>query len=144
VISSTPRPYFTLGKDPVLILQEAGLAPGPVWTGGKSRPHRDSIPDRPSHSSVAIPTELPGSHKMKNCNGKGTGKVHRRTGHENPEGVYRYSSILSLTSALDEEGGQRHASIALPPGKTRGLRTGQDGCGKSRPQRYSIPGPSSL
>ena len=27
--------------------------------GGKSRPHWDSIPDRPAHSSVAIPTELP-------------------------------------------------------------------------------------
>jgi len=24
--------------------------PGPVWTGGKSRPHRDSIPDRPVRS----------------------------------------------------------------------------------------------
>ena len=24
--------------------------PGPVWTGGKSRPHRDSIPDRPARS----------------------------------------------------------------------------------------------
>ena len=22
--------------------------PGPVWTGGKSRTHRDSIPDRPA------------------------------------------------------------------------------------------------
>ena len=41
-------------------LQEAGWAPGPVWTGGKARPHRDSIPDRPVRSSVAIPTELPG------------------------------------------------------------------------------------
>jgi hypothetical protein len=60
VVSSTPRAHFTPGKDPVLILQEAGWAPGPVWTGGKSRPHRDSIPDRPSRSSVAIPTELPG------------------------------------------------------------------------------------
>ena len=29
------------GKDPVPILQEAGS----VWTGGKSGPHRDSIPD---------------------------------------------------------------------------------------------------
>jgi len=48
------------GKDPVPILQEAGWAPGPVWTGGKSRPHRDSIPDRPPRSSVTIPTELPG------------------------------------------------------------------------------------
>ena len=59
-VSSTLRPHFTPGKEPVPILQEAAWAPGPVWTGGKSRPHRDSIPDRPVHSSVAIPTELPG------------------------------------------------------------------------------------
>jgi len=32
------------GKDPVTIVQEAGSAPEPVWTGGKSRPHRDLIP----------------------------------------------------------------------------------------------------
>ena len=50
MVSSTPRPHFTLGKDTVPILQEAGWAPGPVWTGGKSRPHRDSIPDRPARS----------------------------------------------------------------------------------------------
>jgi len=50
VVSSTPRPHFTPGKDPVPILQEAGWAPGPVWTGGKSRPHWDSIPDRPARS----------------------------------------------------------------------------------------------
>ena len=43
VVSSTSWPHFTPGKDPVPILQEAGWAPGPVWTGGKSRPHRDSI-----------------------------------------------------------------------------------------------------
>jgi len=60
VVSSTPRPHFTSGKDPVPIVQEAGWARGPVWTGGKSRPHRDSIPDRPTRSSVAIPTELSG------------------------------------------------------------------------------------
>ena len=41
VVSSTPRPYFTPGKDPVPILQEAGWVPRPVWTGGKSRLHRD-------------------------------------------------------------------------------------------------------
>jgi hypothetical protein len=29
------------------------------------------------------------------------GNVHTRKGHEGPEGKYRYSSILSLTSALD-------------------------------------------
>ena len=50
MVSSTPRQHFTPGKDPVPILQEAGWTPGPIWTGGKSRPHRDSIPDRPAHS----------------------------------------------------------------------------------------------
>ena len=43
VVSSTPRPHFTPGEDPVPIVQEAGWAPGPVWTGRKSRSHRDSI-----------------------------------------------------------------------------------------------------
>ena len=62
VVSSTPWPHYIPGIDPVPILQEAGWAPGPVWTGGNSRPHRDSIPDRPARSSVAIPTELPGPH----------------------------------------------------------------------------------
>jgi hypothetical protein len=50
VVSSTPRPHFTPGKDTVPILQEAGWAPGPVWRGGKSRPQRDSIPDSPPRS----------------------------------------------------------------------------------------------
>jgi len=50
VVSSTPRPHFTRGKAPVPILQEAGWTPGPVWKGGKSRPHQFSIPDRPARS----------------------------------------------------------------------------------------------
>jgi hypothetical protein len=52
--------YFIPGKDPVPIVQEAGWAPGPVWTDGKSRPTGIRSPDRPARSSVAIPTELPG------------------------------------------------------------------------------------
>ena len=40
MLSVTPRPHFTPGKDPVPIVQEAGWAPGPVWTGGKSRENR--------------------------------------------------------------------------------------------------------
>ena len=44
VVSSTSRPHFTPGKDPVPTFQEAAWAPGPVRTGGKSRPHRDSSP----------------------------------------------------------------------------------------------------
>ena len=50
MVSSTPRPHFTPGKDPVPIVQEAGWAPRQVWTGGKSGPNRDSIPDRPARS----------------------------------------------------------------------------------------------
>ena len=50
VVSSTPRPHFTPRKDPVPILQETGWAPGPVWTGGKTRPHRDSTRDRSARS----------------------------------------------------------------------------------------------
>ena len=60
--AARPRPHFTPGKDPVPVLQEARWATGPVWTGGKSRPHRYSIPDRSAPSPVAIPTELPGPH----------------------------------------------------------------------------------
>jgi hypothetical protein len=48
-----------------------------------------------------------------------TRKVHPRKGHEGPEKEYRYNATLSLTSALDGVGGQRHALAALPPGKTR-------------------------
>jgi len=44
VVSSTPWPQFTPGKDPVLIVQEAGWAPGLVWTGTNSRLYRDSMP----------------------------------------------------------------------------------------------------
>ena len=49
VVSSTPRPHFTPGKDPVPILQEAGWAPGSVWKRFFAR--------GPS-SSVTIPTDL--------------------------------------------------------------------------------------
>jgi len=36
VVSITPRSHFTPGKDPVPILQEAGWAPGLVWTGAEN------------------------------------------------------------------------------------------------------------
>ena len=69
MVSSTPRPHFTPGKDPVPILQEAGWAPGPVWMGGKSRPHRDSIPDPPARSQslnrLSYPAHTPSSAVVK-------------------------------------------------------------------------------
>ena len=62
--SSTPRPLFTPAKDPVSILQEAEWAPGPVWTGGKSRLHRDSIPDRPARSQSLYLLSYPAHANM--------------------------------------------------------------------------------
>jgi len=59
VASSTPWPHFTPGKEPVPILQEARWVPGPVWKGGKSRPHRDSIPDRPARSQSLYQLSYP-------------------------------------------------------------------------------------
>jgi len=59
VVTSTHRPHFNPEKDPVPILQEVGWAPGSVWTGAKSHPYRDSIPDSLARSSVAITIELP-------------------------------------------------------------------------------------
>jgi hypothetical protein len=48
---------------------------------------------------------------------KGQGEVHPRTGHEGQEGEMRFISTLSLSSALDGVGGQRHAPATLSPGK---------------------------
>jgi len=36
VVSVRPWSLFTPGKDPVPIVQEAGWAPGPVWTGAEN------------------------------------------------------------------------------------------------------------
>jgi len=51
--------------------------------------------------------------------GKGKDTIHPKTGHEGPEGEQRYSSTLSLNSALDWVSGQRHDPAALTPGKTQ-------------------------
>jgi hypothetical protein len=64
VVSTTPR-RFTPGKDPVPIVQEAGWAPGLVWTCAKNlaltgiRP-----PDRPVRSQSLYRLSDPGPHKL--------------------------------------------------------------------------------
>jgi len=61
VEGSAPRPCRLYPRErPSTLCTGGWVAPGPVWTDGKSRPHRYSMPDRRVHSSVAIPTELPG------------------------------------------------------------------------------------
>jgi hypothetical protein len=50
-VSVTFRPLFIPGKEPVSIVQEAGWAPGPVWTGVESlAPTGIRSPDRPARS----------------------------------------------------------------------------------------------
>jgi len=50
-VSVTPWLLFTPGKDPVPIVQEAGWAPGPVWTGAENlAPTGIRSPDRPARS----------------------------------------------------------------------------------------------
>jgi len=44
-------PNAPAASTPVVpIVQEAGWAPGLVWTDEKSRPHQDLIPNRPARS----------------------------------------------------------------------------------------------
>ena len=46
-----PRPLFSPGKDPVPIVQEAGCASGPVWTGAENiAPTGIRSPDRSARS----------------------------------------------------------------------------------------------
>ena len=54
VVSSTPRPDFTPGKDPVPILKEARWALGPVWTGAENLapPGFDPRTDQPVAQSL--------------------------------------------------------------------------------------------
>ena len=65
VVSSTPRPHCTPGKDQVPIVQEAwGVGPGPVWTGRKSHPHRDSVLDRPARSQSLYQLSYPAHQSL--------------------------------------------------------------------------------
>ena len=59
MVSNTPWPHFIPEKDPVPILREVGWVPGSVWTGGKSRPYRDSIPDRPARNQSLYQLSYP-------------------------------------------------------------------------------------
>ena len=61
---SAPRPgRFTPGKDPVLIVPEAGWAPGPVWTGAENlAPTGIRSPDRPARSESLYRLSYRGRH----------------------------------------------------------------------------------
>jgi len=89
-VVSTPRPHFTPGKDPVPILQKAGWASGPVWTGGKSRPYEDSIPDRPARSLSLYRLSYPVHCKM------------QMTFHKVPGSVFSHSASPVFRQLVSE------------------------------------------
>jgi len=86
--------------------------------------------------------------------GKGKGKVHNRTDHDDLEGREVYlCSFFNLVTRWGGGGPLALRSGRFTPSKRPvthctggwvGPRAGLDGCGKSRAHRDLIPGPSSL
>jgi hypothetical protein len=66
---SAPRTgRFTLGKDPVPIVQAAGWAPGPVWTCAKNfAPTEIRSPDRPARSQSLHGLSYPAQYYRQVC-----------------------------------------------------------------------------
>ena len=63
-VSVTPRPLFTPGKDQVPIVQEAGWAPGPVWTGAENLATTGiRSPNRPARRQSLYRLGYPARHK---------------------------------------------------------------------------------
>ena len=128
MVSSTPQPHFTPGKDLVPILQEAGWAPGLVWTGGKSRPHRDSILGRPARSQLLYRLSYPahprcpeGSRKLRFPDyvtmAQNGDKVVSFTYRAflPPRIYYWYSFLLEAGSTPERSEGLCQLNIPMPP-----------------------------
>ena len=50
-----PRPFYPRERDPLPIVQEAGRAPGPVWTGAENlAPTGLRSPDRPARGVIGV------------------------------------------------------------------------------------------
>jgi hypothetical protein len=61
VVKSTSGPLHHPGKDTVLIVQEAELVPGPVWTGGENHATaKIRYLDRPGRSKSLYRLSFPG------------------------------------------------------------------------------------
>ena len=64
-VGVTPRPLFTPRNDPVPIVQEAGWAPGPVWTGAENlAPTGIRFPDRPARSQSLYRLSYPAHYTV--------------------------------------------------------------------------------
>jgi hypothetical protein len=64
-VSVTPRPLFTPGKNPLPIVQEAGWAPGPIWTGAENLASTGiRSPDPPARSQSLYRLSYPAHSKQ--------------------------------------------------------------------------------
>jgi len=70
VVSRTPRSHFTTGKQTGTHFTEVGWAPGPVRMGGKSLPHRHSIPDRLACVQSLYRLSYPAHYRVCICTNK--------------------------------------------------------------------------
>jgi hypothetical protein len=61
VLKATPRTLFSRERDPVNIVQEAGWAPRPVWTGAENlAPTGIRSPERPARNDFLYRLIYPG------------------------------------------------------------------------------------
>jgi len=84
-VSPKLRPPLPPGKKTVPIAQEAGWAPGLIWTDGKSRPNRNSIPDRQARSQSEHRMSYPAHWKSGQPLQKGFRSYLRKVGNITPK-----------------------------------------------------------
>ena len=61
MVNTTPRPYFSRERDPVVIVQQAGWVPGPVWTDAENLAHTGiRYPGRPVRRESPYRVSYPG------------------------------------------------------------------------------------
>ena len=69
MVYATPRPLYPRERDTAPTVQEAGWAPGPVWTGAENlAPTGIRSPDRPARSESLYRLSYPGPFKRNQTN----------------------------------------------------------------------------
>jgi hypothetical protein len=101
---STPRPgRFAPGNDSVSIVQEAGWAPGPVWTDAENlAPTGIRSPDRPARSESLYLLSYPGPYILY--------RTIRFTGLSS---YLLYSTSFFVCTSINVSGILQHSTVCL-------------------------------
>jgi hypothetical protein len=63
--NATPRPLYSRKRDLVLIVQQAGWAPGPVWAGTENLASTGiRLPARPARNEMLYRLRYPGPYML--------------------------------------------------------------------------------